>query len=157
MGRINNVGTGYGFEPKGYYLTIGDDGQCSLVVVRGKKDKKKVVGDVEQQALLKAAGDDGEGGEKVLATALVPSVTANQWHTLKLRFEGSTITGYVDGKPVVSATDSYYTLGMAGLIAGATHDRLSTPYYDNLLIKPLDAPVPTPSVAVPGQTPMYGG
>ena len=45
MGRINHVGTGYGFVPKGYFLELSDDGRCRLVVVRGKKDKKKAVGD----------------------------------------------------------------------------------------------------------------
>ena len=71
MGRINDVGTGYGFIPKGYFLQLGDDGQCRLVVIRGKKDKKKAVGDAEQQALIKVQKDEGEGGEKLEATANV--------------------------------------------------------------------------------------
>ena len=49
MGRINHVGTGYGFIPKGYFLEVRDDGQCRLVVIRGKVDKNKAVGDTEQQ------------------------------------------------------------------------------------------------------------
>jgi galactosylceramidase len=96
MGRVNHVGTGYGIIPKGYYLQLADDGRCSLVVVRGKKEKKALVGDAEQQALLRAQRDDSEGGEKVLATVQLPAIGPQQWHTLKLRFEGTTITGLVD-------------------------------------------------------------
>ena len=57
MGRINDVGSGYGFIPKGYYLQLNDNGNCKLVVVRGKVDKKALVGDAEQQALIKNSKD----------------------------------------------------------------------------------------------------
>src|SRR5208283_2558763 len=30
MGRVNNVGGGYGCVPKGYYLLLAADGVCSL-------------------------------------------------------------------------------------------------------------------------------
>jgi galactosylceramidase len=156
MGRINNVGTGYGFIPKGYFLKLGANGQCKLVVVRGKKDKKKPVGDAEQQALLKAQKDESEGGEKELGTVQLSNIGPNQWHNLKLRFEGSTITGLVDDKPVLNATDSLYPRGMAGLTAGGEKKILSTPYFNNVLIKPINAPVPRPSSAAPGQSPIYG-
>lgn len=64
MGRVNHVGAGYKTTPKDYFLQLHGDGKCGLVVVRGKKDKKKLVGDAEQQALLKKANDESEGGEK---------------------------------------------------------------------------------------------
>ena len=51
-------------------------------------------------------------------------------------------------------TDSLYTQGMAGLIAGGGK-KVSTPFYDNLLIKGRNAPVPKPSLAAPGQLPIY--
>ena len=156
MGRINDVGTGYGFIPKGYFLKLADNGQCQLVVIRGKKDKKKPVGDAEQQAILKAQKDDGEGGEKVLGTIQLPGIGPDQWHYLKLSFQGSTLTGWVDGKQVLNATDDLYARGMAGLMASGERKRLSTPYFDNLLIKGINAPVPKPSTAAPGQTPIYG-
>jgi len=155
MGRINDVGTGYGFIPKGYFLQLGADGQCRLIVIRGRKDKKKAVGDVEQQALLKAKHDDDEGGEKVLGIVQLPKIGAQQWHQLKLRFSGSTITGLVDDQPVLKATDSLYAHGMAGLLAGGDKKQLSTPYYDNLLIKPVGAPTPRPTIPGPGITPIY--
>jgi galactosylceramidase len=155
MGRINDVGTGYGIIPKGYFLQLGDDGQCRLVVIRGKPDKKKVVGDAEQQAILKAQNDAVQGGEKVLGTIQLPGISPRQWHNLKLRFEGAAITGLVDGKPVLSASDALYPRGMAGLMAGGDKTTLSTPYFDNLLINRPDGDVPNPTSNMPGQTPMY--
>lgn len=154
MGRINHVGTGYGFIPKGYFLQLGDDGQCRLVVIRGKKEKQ-AVGDAEQQALLKAGKDDSEGGEKELGSVQLANIGSNQWHNLKLRFEGSTITALVDEKSVLSATYPLYSRGMAGLMAGGERKKLSTPYFDNVLIKAINAPRPKPSVLAPGQLPIY--
>ncbi len=161
MGRINHVGTGFGFIPKGYFLQLGDDGQCSLVVIRGKKEKKKLVGDAEQQALIQAGNDDSEGGGEVLGTVQLPNIRPHQWHKLKLRFEGSAITGWVDEKRVVNATDTLYSQGMAGLLAGGDAggkdnavEKLSTPYFDNVLINEVNAPVPMPSKATVGQSPI---
>lgn len=138
MGRLNDVGTGYGFIPKGYYLRLDDHGQCDLVVVRGKVDKQKLVGDAEQQALIRQGLDEGEGGEKVLASVVLNGVKSGEWHRLKLEFRGSAITGYVDNKPVIKAEDRLYRHGMAGLLADQMPDRVSTPYFDNLLIAPAD-------------------
>ena len=156
MGRINHVGTGYGSIPKGYFLQLADNGKCDLILIRGKKDKKKVVGDVEQQAIIKAGKDDSEGGEKILGTIQLPNRGFNQWHNLKLRFEGFTVTGLVDDQPVLSATDTLYSHGMAGLMAGGEKKKLSTPYFDNVLINAANAPAPKPSSAAPGQSPIYG-
>ncbi|MBB5349892.1 galactosylceramidase [Haloferula luteola] len=155
MGRVNHVGTGWGFIPKGYFLELGADGQCRLVVIRGKTDKKTLVGDAEQQAAIAAAKDDSEGGEKELGKATVPGVQPGGWHQLMLRFEDSTITALVDGKPVISATDDLYEHGMAGLLAGARKKTLSMPYFDNLQIKAVGTPTPDPSTALPGQSPIY--
>jgi len=117
MGRINHVGTGYGSVPKGYFLELGHDGECRLVVIRGPKDK-----------------DNPEGGEKVLDSARIPGIHAKEWHKLKLRFNGSTITGFVDGKTVLRATDTLYSRGMVGLMTGGGK-KLSMSYFDNLLIR----------------------
>lgn len=154
MGRVNHVGTGYGFIPKGYFLELRDDGRCRLVVVRGKAEKKKLVGDAEQQALIKAANDASEGGEKELGAVQVAGISANQWHRLTLRFAGTSITGFVDGRQVLSATDSLYARGMAGLLARAGK-KLSTPYYDNVAIKPLNAPASAPTHTVKAPVPLY--
>ena len=154
MGRINHVGTGYGFIPKGYYMQLGVDGKCQLTLIRGKKEKRKLTGDAEQQALIKTQKDEGDGGEKILAQFQVPNIAANQWHNLKLCFEGPTITGFVDGKQVIKVNDSLYDSGMAGLLAGAGK-KLSTPYFDNLIIQGINAAKPKPSPQAPGQSPIY--
>jgi len=138
MGRVNDVGSGYGTIQKGYFLQLGSDGQCRLVVSRGKREKKKLVGDAEQQALIKAGKDYSEGGEKILGVVKVANVLPETWHDLKLRFKGSAITALVDGKPVLNVTDSLYSHGMAGLLALGGETKLSTPYFDNLSINAPD-------------------
>ncbi|MEO7932625.1 MAG: family 16 glycoside hydrolase [Chthoniobacterales bacterium] len=157
MGRINHIGAGYGFNPKGYFLQLSADGECQLVVIRGKTDKNRLVGDAEQQALIKAGKGESEGGEKVLGTVHVPGIAPGQWHNLKLRFKGSSITALVDDKPVLSVTDTLYSHGMAGLLAGGGEQKkLSTPWFDNLLIKAVNAPMPKPTALTPEQSPIYG-
>jgi galactosylceramidase len=154
MGRVNHVGTGYGFIPKGYLLQMNDAGELRLAVIRGKVDKKKLVGDAEQQALIKAANDGGEGGEKLLASVRLPDIAPRQWHRLALRFDGARITASVDGKPVLAATDSLYARGMAGLLAGAAGNKLSMPYFDNFLAGRGDGAKPG---ALPAPQPIYPG
>jgi galactosylceramidase len=157
MGHIVDVGPGFRSVPKGYFFTMSDDGQCKLVVVRGLKGRKqKPEGDAEQQALILAQKDDSEGGEKELAAIQLSNISSNQWHNLKLRFAGEVITGLVDDKPVLSATNALYSHGMAGLRAGSGKKKLSTPYFDNLLINRVGAPMPKPSVALPGHSRIYG-
>ncbi len=153
MGRVNDAG--WGGIPKGYFLSLNDQGKCRLVVIRGKVDKKKLEGDLQQQALIKAGKDDGAGGEKELGTTQLPGIAPNQWHNLKLRMRGTTITGLIDDKPVLTATDALYPHGMAGLMAGAGPKELSTPYFDNLLINQVNGPMPGPSMPSLGQSPIY--
>ncbi|MEJ6979454.1 hypothetical protein WG906_03275 [Pedobacter sp. P351] len=155
MGRINHVGTGYGFIPKGYYLKLGEDGKCQLVVAMGKKDKKQLTGDAEQQAIIKLQNDNAEGGEKVLFTVQVPSIVHGKWYNVKLRFEGSTITGLINNREVLQVTNNLYAQGMAGLLAGGGN-KLSTPYFDNLIIKGINGATPKPNLAQPKQLPIYG-
>ncbi len=155
MGRINDVGSGYGFIPKGYYLQLTDDGQCRLVVVRGKVDKKTLVGDAEQQALIKRNKDTSEGGEKLLASAKLPGISSKKWYNLKLRFKGNELTGFVDGKQILKVEDALYAYGMAGLLAGQSEDKTSTPYFDNLCITPIGESVSTPTPPSANQIPIY--
>lgn len=155
MGRVNHVGTGYGIIPKGYLLQLRADGQVQLVVVRGKVDKKALVGDSEQQALIRAQKEGGAGGEKVLATAQAEGVAAGRFHNLKLRFSGAAITGFVDGREVLSVNDTLYGTGMAGLMAGPTANGLGMPYFDNVTINGVGGAVPEAAVALPGQGAIY--
>jgi galactosylceramidase len=137
MGRLCDVGSGYGIWAKGYYLKLDDQGNCTLVLTCGKRNQKELIGDKEQQALILARKDVEVGGEYTIASAKVEDVAACQWHNLKLRFEGEQIVGYVDGKQVVSATSDRYRKGMAGLMAPLQSHRVCTPYFDNLKIEPL--------------------
>ena len=84
-----------------------------------------------------------------------PNIGPNQWHNLKLRFEGSTITCLIDAKPVLTASDSLYPRGMAGLMTSGDTKTLSTSYFDNLLINEINGSKPTPSSSMAGQTPIY--
>lgn len=155
MGRINDVGSGYGIIPKDYYLQLGDDGQCKLVVVKGKVNKKELVGDAEQQAFIKNSKDESEGGEKVLASVKLSGISSGMWYNLKLRFRGNEITCFIDGEQVLKANDALYGYGMAGLLARKYEDKVSTPYFDNLLITAVGEDASQPIVAPVGQTPIY--
>jgi galactosylceramidase len=137
MGRICHVGYGYGVWAKGYFLKLDDQGNCTLVLTRGKPDPKELIGDAEQQAKILSLKDVEIGGEYTLATAKVEGVAPCQWHSLKLRFLGDRVTGYVDGREVVGATSDHYTKGMAGLLAPQHERSVSTPYFDHLRITPL--------------------
>ena len=137
MGRLCDVGSGYGIWAKGYYLKLDDQGNCTLVLTCGRRNKKELIGDKEQQDLIRARKDEEVGGEFTLATTKLEDVSACQWHNLKLRFEGEQIVGYIDGKQVFAATSDRYRKGMAGLIAPLQSRRISTPYFDNLRIEPL--------------------
>lgn len=136
MGRLCDVGSGYGVWPKGYYLKLDERGRCTLVLSCGKPNPKEIIGDKEQQALILARKDVEVGGEYTLAETRVEGVRACRWHNLRLRFEGDTVMGYVDGSEVIRTTSGHYAHGMAGLMA-PMHDRyVSTPYFDNLRITP---------------------
>lgn len=154
VGRINHVGSGWGIVPKGYLFELGADGKCSLNVVRGIKEQNQPTGDAEQQALIKAGKDEGEGGEKSLRTISLPGIKPNAWHTVKLQFDGIAITGFVDGKQVLSTTDRLYSHGMAGLIVGGGKT-FSMPYFDNLILQGVNTPKPSPSVPARDQFPIY--
>ncbi|MDN3241226.1 hypothetical protein [Glycomyces tritici] len=142
MGRVNHVGTGYGFVPKCYLLELSADGTCRLALVNGKEDKAELVGDAEQQAIIAAANDRDPGGERTLASAALDA-PGPRWHRLALRFEGTRITGLVDGEPVLTAEDATHAHGMAGLLARAG-SAYSTASFADLVVKDIGADDPEP-------------
>ena len=89
MGRLCDVGSGYGVWAKGYYLKLDDQGRCTLILTRGKLDQKELIGDKEQQAAILARKDVEIGGEYTLVEAQVAGIAACQWHNLRLRFLGT--------------------------------------------------------------------
>lgn len=154
MGRLCDVGSGYGVWAKGYYLKLDDQGRCTLILTRGKLDQKELIGDKEQQAAILVRKDVEIGGEYTLAEAQVAGIAACQWHNLRLRFLGDQITGYVDGKEVVKATSDHYRKGMAGLIAPQHERGISTPYFDNVRIAPVGNAQPRGSQNLPTIAPI---
>jgi galactosylceramidase len=152
MGRVNNVGDGYGCVPKGYYLRLAADGSCALVTISGRAVKVEL-GDKEHQARLRAAGNSGEKGGNQMAIGTA-NITGNQWHNVKLQFSGDRITGLVDGAQVLSMTNNLYSHGMAGLITGDRETR-NTACFDNLLINAVGAATPKPTVFTKNQSPIY--
>jgi len=107
-------------DQQGYYFQISDTGAWTL---------------------LKS---DDNGNRTVLATASVAPLGVGTWHSLALSFAGSAITASVDGKPVVTVTDSSYTSGQVGL--GLTG--YATDQFDNLSVTPTPPAVPTATVTV---------
>lgn len=153
MGRVNNVGDGYGCAPRGYYLRLTTNGVCALVAINGKAGEVDL-GDKEHQATLLAAGNSGEKGEKSMLTGKVKNFDVNQWHNVKLRFAGSVITGFVDGTPLLLTTNSAFSRGMAGLVTGDNKVR-NTACFDNLLINAVDAGTPKPTAFASTESPIY--
>ena len=133
MGRVNDVGSGYGCVPRGYYLRLAVDGSCALFATTQAKNET-----------------DG----KQIATGMVSNVAGNQWHNVKLQFSGEMITGFIDGAQVLSTTNNLYSRGMAGLGTGG-HKTRNTACFDNLLINAVDAATPKPTVFAKDQSPIY--
>lgn len=157
MGRINDVGNGYGCTPKGYYLRISPEGAYALVAIDGKAGPQDI-GDKENQERLKAeaaAGKPRPGGEQGVATGVLAGFDRTQWHTVKLEFVGDTITGYIDDQKVVSTKDTRFSRGMAGLVACDHGNELSTAYYDNLSITPVGQARPAKDMPARHSEPLY--
>jgi galactosylceramidase len=153
MGRINNVGDGYGCMPKGYYLKLAVDGACTLVVINGKTGAEEL-GDQEHQETLRLAGNSGEKGEKQMVAGAARNFDVKKWHNLKLQFAGDVIIGFVDGAQVLCATNNLFSHGMAGLVTGDAKNR-NTACFDNLLINAVGAATPQPTKFSPVQSPIY--
>lgn len=156
MGRVVEVGSGYGTVPKGYYLRLSADGVCSLIASNGKAGAEEL-GDNEHQERLRAEAASGKSatrGEKQVSGVMLGKFSSKQWHNLKLRFSGNTITGFVDGQQVLSASSTLFQHGMAGLVTGDDAVR-STAYFDNLLINPVGGTKPNPTLSSPTPAPIY--
>ena len=92
------------------------------------------------------------GGAPVTLATAAATVTTGTWYTLRLEAFGTTLRGFVDNVLVVSATDSTYAsgrAGLAGLYASAS--------YDDVLVTDVGGPsqpppTPTPTVSPPPGT-----
>jgi hypothetical protein len=68
---------------------------------------------------------------------------------------GSTITGFVDKIQILTATDTTFTKGMAGLVSGSQDKTNNSALFDNLLIKEAKGVLPSPTVFSEKVKPMY--
>ncbi len=135
MGRVIATGTGYGCKPSGYYINLSADGTCSLYV--SKQDEKN-----NEQGTLLASGKTS-------------NMDAKKWHTLMLRFSGATITGFVDKTQVLTATNTTFSEGMVGLVAGSITKQSNSALFDNLMIKPINGITPSPTIFSQKVYPIY--
>jgi len=70
---------------------------------------------------------------KVIASGNLPfAVKAEEWHTLKISFQGNTIKTYLDQTQLNSINDNTYGYGMVAIGSG-WHEA----YFDNFIITPL--------------------
>jgi len=134
MGRVNNVGGGYGSNPKAYCLRLQVDGTWSLTA--------------PNQQQRNASGVE-------LKTGKLDAFDAKKWHNVKLQFAGTTITALLDDAQVASVTDATHRTGMVGLFTGAGGNDRNTALFDNLIVRPVGSPAPAPTAFPATLTPMY--
>jgi galactosylceramidase len=133
IGRVSNTFSGNVCNPRGYYLRLEPNGTCALFAT--------------------TPGRNTPGSQ--LATGKVNGVAGNQWHNVKLRFSGTTITGLVDDVQVLIASNDLYATGMAGLITGGENNARNTALFDNLIINTVGGPKPQPTVFAQDRSPIY--
>jgi galactosylceramidase len=134
MGRVNYLGSGTVCLPRGYYMRFSEDGTCAL--------------------LAATQGRNATAGNQLAAgRADIPA--PGQWHNVKLRFSGTTITGFVDDVQVLAVSNDLYASGMAGLVTGGENNARNTALFDNLIVNIVGGPKPQPTVFAQDQYPIY--
>jgi galactosylceramidase len=141
MGRVSNVGGGYGTIPKGYYMRLDADGACSLYSV--------------SQPRRNRGSNARPPSDVLLASGKVTNMDASGWQNVKLQFLGPVITGFVNGQPVLTGTDSANASGMAGLITGGDSNARNTAMFDNLIINKVNGPKVEPTIFEQDGSPIY--
>lgn len=134
MGRISNVGGGYGSNPKGYYLRLAADGTWGLYAPNGQQRTPN-------------------GAE--LKTGKVDNVAEKQWHNVKLQFTGTAIKALIDGTEVASVTDATHSSGLAGLVTGGTGNARNSALFDDLIVNTVGGAKPAPTVFPASVMPIY--
>jgi galactosylceramidase len=100
LGRINNVPCSAKFHvwPDAYEWYVDKQGHWAIY--------RSMFQDPEQYDL------------QVLATGTLDSFDPKAWHQFTLAFQGTTISGFVDGTLIGQATDNSYSAGRAGFGSG---------------------------------------
>jgi galactosylceramidase len=135
MGRVNSTGNGWEDAPNGYYARLNADGTCAIYKA-------------SQQLKSKTHDRQLAGGE-------ISNWKPADWHNLKLRFEGTKITMLVDGAVVITADDSEFPTGLAGLITGGDGDARNSALFDNLLINRVNGGAIPPTHLAQKLDPLY--
>jgi hypothetical protein len=97
------------------FKTISDgQGQAAGIIFRMRdKDNYYIL---HADALADSVDvDKYVNGRRVNLSRAPATVHAGQWHELRVDAEGATMTGYLDGDKVVTASDSTFTTGGVGL------------------------------------------
>ena len=152
MGRVCDVGNGYGCTPKGYYLLLMQ-GSYVLFSISGD-DSEPELGDKENRERLRMEGSVNRKGKVTLASGTVKDVDICEWHNLKLQFKASEISGFVDSNRIFTVSDKLFSHGMVGLITDGGDGR-STAYFTNLLINKADAAAPKDATCKMDALPIY--
>lgn len=87
-------------------------------------------------------------GSRQLLASKSFTVSTNTWYTLRLEVQGSTLRGFVNGVQQLSATDTQFAAGRAGV----TTYNASAAFDDVLVTTPGSAPQPTPTSPPSGPT-----
>ena len=83
-------------------------------------------------------------GSPVTLAGVAASVVTGTWYTLRLEASGSTLTGFLNGTPVVSATDGAFAAGRVGL---ATY--YASASFDDVLVETVSGVPPTSRASRP--------
>lgn len=129
LGRIGMQGRNHG-GLEGYHLRVSNTGAWSIL----KSDR--------------------QWNFTTLASGTTTALGTNQWHTIALTMQGTTISATLDGMALGSVTDTSYAHGRAGLgtvdsTNGTAVSGYQTQEFDNFSVTPGTNPTPTRSGAVP--------
>jgi hypothetical protein len=101
--------------------------------------------------LYYATGSTGAGTSLASGTVAL----SGQWHKVKLRMSGSTITGFIENNQVCSVTNTSAASGMAGLCTGNYSTGCNSAMFDNLVLNTVNGVAPQPTVFSQDMTPPY--
>jgi len=136
MGRVPTTSTngGYGSIPEGYYLRLASTGAW---------------------ACYAAPGGSNYNSYGTLLSSGTVTLTAKQWNNLKLRFSGTTITGFINAVQAFSVTNTSYGAGAVGLGTGDLGNTRNSAMFDNLIVTTVGGATP-PTTAFPQDSnPLY--
>ena len=116
---------------------------AGFVSVFGRVGKKKSWSAEQPNAYWLRLNHDGSwflNADTITLASGNVKASANQWHNLKLCFEGIAISAFIDDQHLTTVYDVKYDSGMAGLGSG-----WNNAMFDNFHVKPLTTTMPQPA------------